>query len=229
MDLSEVNALLDPTPLPVETGYERLPNGVLHVAVRADMHRCTGAMLEWWFRFRPNTQQYIWWHPRDHISSGWQGELSDKTHVGSEHVIIEEFTGLPAQDVIVQFRDPAEFFDRGAYEAARSSGAISAAIVGRVGFGHQPDRTDDGRVLGSRLLHIGRDTSWGLALRNHFFLGQDLPGQGISPDEIANSVTESFAVAILQHAYNEFTFLSRFLPSLYLGEHRDTQQVPLPW
>ena len=32
MDLSEVGALLDPKPLPLETGYERLPSGALHVA-----------------------------------------------------------------------------------------------------------------------------------------------------------------------------------------------------
>ena len=36
MDLSEVGALLDPKPLPLETGYERLPSGALHVAVRTD-------------------------------------------------------------------------------------------------------------------------------------------------------------------------------------------------
>ena len=50
MDLSEVGALLDPKPLPLETGYERLPSGALHVAVRTDMHGCSGEMLEWWFR-----------------------------------------------------------------------------------------------------------------------------------------------------------------------------------
>ena len=73
MLLSEIAALLDPTPLPMETGYERLPDGVLHVAVRTDMHRCTGEMFEWWFRFRPDTQQYIWWHPVDHQFSDWAG------------------------------------------------------------------------------------------------------------------------------------------------------------
>lgn len=230
MDLSEVGALLDPTPLPMETGYERLRDGVLHVAVRTDMHGCTGAMFEWWFRFRPNTQQYIWWHPRDHVYSAWQGELSDKTHVGSEHVVVEEFTGLPADDLIIQFRDPAEFFDRNTYEAARTSGAVSGAVLGRVGVGsHHPDRTDDGAVLGGRLLHVGRDTPWGLALRSHFFLGQDLPASGASPEDVTAALPDAFGIGLLQHAYNEFAFLSRFLPSLYLGEHRDSQPVPLPW
>src|SRR5262249_1316170 len=132
MDLTEVAALLDPTPLPLETGYERLPTGVLHVAVRTDMHHCTGEMFEWWFRFPPDPQQYIWWTPRDHISSHWAGLLTDQTHVGSEHLVIEEFTGLPAADLVIQFRDPSEFFDAEAYAAARQQKAVTAAVLGRV-------------------------------------------------------------------------------------------------
>ena len=73
MNLSEVSALLDPTPLHLETGYERFPDGVLHVAVRTDMHGCTGEMFERWFRWRCDTQKYSWWHPVDHVFSDWQG------------------------------------------------------------------------------------------------------------------------------------------------------------
>jgi hypothetical protein len=229
MDLQEVGALLDPGPLALETGYERLPNGALHVAVRTDMHRCTGEMLEWWFRWRCDTQKYIWWHPIDHTYSTWQGELSDETHVGSEHVVSEYFSGLPAEDLIVQFRDPAEFFAPDAFAKARESGAITGAVVGRIGFGHNPPRLDDGRVLGGRLLHIARDTEWGMALRSHFYVGYDLPELGHSPDEVAQQVTEEFGRGLLQHAYDEFTFLSRFLPSLFLAEHRDIRPPRAPW
>lgn len=229
MNLNDVAALLDPAPMPLETGYERLPDGVLHVAARTDMHGCTGAMFEWWFRFRPDTQQYIWWHPRDHVSSDWAGTLADDTHVGSVHIVVEEFTGLPAAPLSIQFRDPREFFDPRAYARARESGAVSAAVLARIGLGHEPDRTDAGEVIGGRLLHIGRDTPWGLALRSHFYLGADLPALGAAPQEVVEQFPTAFGIALLQHCYNEFTFLSRFLPSLYLGEHRDTQPVPLPW
>ena len=71
MLLSEAHRLLDPVPLRLETGWERLPDGVLHVACRTDLHGCTGERVEWWFRSRPDTQQYIWWHPVDHVSSEW--------------------------------------------------------------------------------------------------------------------------------------------------------------
>jgi hypothetical protein len=229
MHLSQVSALLDPTPLNLETGYERLPDGVLHVACRTDMHGCTGEMFEWWFRWRCDTQKYIWWHPVDHVFSDWQGDLGDQTHVGSEHVVTEYFTGLPAADLVIQFRDPSEFFDAELYRQAREAGAISCAVLGRVGKSHQPERLPDGSVVGGRLLHVGRDTAWGLALRSHFFLGQDLPAAGASPEQVAESETDLFGRALLQHCYNEFTFLSRFLPSLYIAEHRDKQTPAVPW
>ncbi|ANQ72230.1 DAPG hydrolase family protein [Rhodococcus sp. 008] len=229
MDLSEVTALLDPKPLQLEMGYERLPSGGLHVAVRTDMHGCTGEMLEWWVRWRCDTQKYIWWHPIDHTYSSWQGNLSDDTHVGSEHVVTEYFSGQPADDLVIQFRDPSEFFDEDAYSRARESGAVSGVVVGRLGVTHNPPRLPDGRVLGGRLLHIARDTEWGMALRSHFFIGHDLETLGQTAEQIAAQATVEFAQGLLQHAYDEFTFLSRFLPSLYVAENRDVSPPRAPW
>lgn len=229
MEFSDIGALLDPHPLPIETGYERLPNGVLHVAARTDMRGCTGEMFEWWFRWRCDTQKYVWWHPVDHVSSFWGGDLRDDTHVGSEHIVNEYFTGMPAADLIIQFRDPAEFFDADAYAKARESKAVTAAVVARIGLDADPPRLPDGSVVGGRMAHIGRDTDWGLVLRSHFFIGYDLPASGASPEQVAEIIPDAFAPALLQHAYNEFTFLSRFLPSLFIAEHRDTRTPVVPW
>lgn len=228
MELHETDRLLDPTPMPLETGFERLPTGVLHVACRTDLHGCTGEMLEWWFRFRPDTQKYIWWHPVDHVYSDWVGGTTD-THVGSIHKVEEYFTGLPSEKLLIQFRDAVEFFDAAAYRAARAEKRLTAAVCGRVGMGWEAPALPDGRLLGGRLLHIGRDTPWGCALRSHFYLGQDLPGLGKSPQEIREMVPDELGIALLQHCYNEFTFLSRFLPSLFIAENRATHEVKLPW
>lgn len=228
MRLDEVDRLLDPTPLPLEVGYERLDDGVLHVAVRTDMHGVTGEHFEWWFRSRPDTRQYRWWHPIDHIFSDWEGGSPD-THVGSIHVVTEEFTGLAAENLHIQFRDNTEFFDAAGYDRARASGAVSASVCGRVGITWEAPRGPDGEVLGGRLLHIGRDTPWGLALRSHFFLGQDLPSLGMSPEQVEEEVPTEFGIGLLQHCYNEFTFLSKFLPSLFMGDNRETLIPPLPW
>jgi hypothetical protein len=229
MTVPEAEPLLDPAPLPIETGYERLPSGVLHVAARTDMHGCTGEMFEWWFRWRCDTQKYIWWHPVDHVSSEWAGDLRPDTHVGSEHIVREYFTGLPAEDLVIQFRDPVEFFGAGAYNSARESGEVSSAVVARISQGHDAPRTPDGSLIGGRMAHIGRDTPWGLALRSHFFLGYDAPAAGVTPEQMAEMFPVAFGQALLQHAYNEFTFLSRFLPSLFIAENRDVNIPKVPW
>lgn len=229
MQFEDIGALLDPVPLHLETGWERLPDGVLHVAARTDMHGCTGEMFEWWFRWRPDSQKYAWWHPGDHFSSEWHGRLEPHTHIGSEHIVNESLAAIPATDLIVQFRDPGEFFDPGAYEVGRKSGAISGAVVGRIGMSHEPPRDPDGRVIGGRLLHICRDTQWGVVLRSHFYIGQDLPAAGLTPEQIIAEIPDAFAVNLIQHGYNEMTFLSRFLPSLYQAENRETHPIVVPW
>ena len=66
-----------------------------------------------------------------------------------------------------------------------------------------------------------RYTAWGLALRGHFYLGQDLPASGASPLDLEREVTTELGTGLLQHAYSEFTFLSRFL-------RRDMFLLPRP-
>ena len=228
MSTIDINRLLDPAPMSLETGYERLPDGVLHVACRIDMHRCTGEMFEWWFRSRPGTQQYVWWHPVDHVSSEWL-ECQEGTHIGSIHKVQERFTGSPVEQLLIQLRDPAEFFDAQAYAAARADGRVSGVICARGGQNWDAPRDPQGRVMGARLLHVLRDTEWGCVLRSHFFLGHDLPAKGLDPQQVLGLVPDTIAPGLLAHCYNEFTFLSRFLPSLFAAENQATQTVVLPW
>jgi hypothetical protein len=228
MNIEDIDRLLDPAPMALEMGYERLPTGVLHVACRTDLHRCRGAMFEWWFRSRPNTQQYIWWHPLDHISSEWL-EGKEGTHIGSIHKVEERFGGGPSKQLLIQCREPAEFFSAAALDRAQTAGHVHGMVCGRGGESWQAPRNPAGQVMGSRLFHICRDTEWGTVLRSHFFLGCDLPAIGKTPGQIAELIPDPVGPALLGHCYNEFTFLSRFLPSLYIAENRDSPPVQLPW
>lgn len=227
-DLPALDRLLDPAPLALETGYERLPNGVLHVACRTDMPRCRGEMLEWWFRFRPNTQHYVWWHPVDHVCSEWL-EVREGTHIGSIHRVEERFGASPVRQLLIQLREPAEFFSAAALQQARAAGQLSGLVCGRGGESWDAPRDAEGRVLGSRLVHIGRDTDWGLALRSHFYLGWDLPAAGRSAADIGTLIPDAVGPALLAHCYNEFSLLARFLPSLFIAENRAERPVALPW
>ena len=224
----DLDRLLQPAPLPLEMGYQRLPNGVLHVACRTDMPRCRGEMLEWWFRFRPNTQHYTWWHPADHVSSEWL-EAREGTHIGSIHQVEERFGAGPAKQLLIQLRDPEEFFSAAALQAARAAGHVSGLICGRGGESWQAPRDAEGRVLGTRLFHVARDTDWGCALRSHFYLGWDLPAAGRSAAEVAALLPDPVGPALLTHCYSEFSYLARFLPSLFIAENRVERPVPLPW
>jgi DAPG hydrolase PhiG domain len=212
----------------LEMGYERFDSGVLHLAVRTDMRGCSGAMFDWWFGSRPSTREYVWWHPIDHIYSDWM-EGSPGRAVGSIHTVEERFADQPAQKLSIQFRDPSEFFDNEALARARRSAAISCAVCAHGGAGHQPNRKPSGEVIGSRLFHIGRDTEWGLALRTHFVLGHDLVALGMPAAELRHIFPDELGPALLQHCYEEFTYLSRFLPSLYLAENRQTLKPKRPW
>ena len=51
-----------------------------------------------------------------------------------------------------------------------------------------------------------------MALRSHFYMGADLPDLGVSPEEIEALVPDEFGQGLLQHAYDEFTYLSALLP-----------------
>jgi DAPG hydrolase PhiG domain len=228
MRFEEADRLLDPAPMALETGYERLENGVLHVACRTDLHRCNGAMLEWWFGARPDTRQYRWWHPHDHISSEWiEGRAG--TPVGSIHLVEEYFVGPPSVKLSIQFRDPDEFFTPSALAAAKTDRRVSGLVVARGSESHEPRRTPEGAITGARLIHLCRDTAWGAVLRSHFFLGQDLPAAGAPPAAIVELIPDASAPRLLQHCYEEFTFLSRILPPLYGAENADPITVPRPW
>ncbi len=224
----DFSRLLDPSPMALETGYRRLDNGVLQVSVRTDLNNCKGNMFEWWFGSRPGTREYRWWHPKDHVSSTWE-EGEKGSPVGAIHVVEERLTDLPVTALRLQFRDPAETFDAAALLAARQSGAVSGIVCGHVGPGEDAKRTPDGRMIGSRVVHICRDTEWGTVLRSTFLLGFDLPDLGAPPQALSELFPDEMGPNLLQHCYDEMTFLSRVLPSIFAAEGMKPEDIMRPW
>lgn len=219
MELSDSDRLLDPEPMTLEMGVERLGSGALHVAVRTPMPRCSGSMFTWWFGWGCDTQQYAWWHPGDHVSSRWDAWEPGR-NVGSEHVVEERLGGEEVHGLCIQFRDPSEFYSEPALAAAWAAGHVSCLVNARIGAELEPPRDAEGRVLGGRLLHVGRDTSQGMVLRSHFFLGYDLGGVQ-TPEEIEQLVPDGVGLGLLKHSATEWMHLASFLPALYVAENRD--------
>lgn len=63
-------------------------------------------------------------------------------------------------------------------------------------------------------------------MRTRFWLGAGLDAPG---EQLRELLPDALGLGLMKHAYSEFQFLSRFLPSLYIAEQRDEEPVPLPW
>ena len=225
MEFTEVNRLLSPDPLPLEMGVERLAGGQLHVAVRTYMIGCTGAMFQWWFGTGPGPREYAWWHPVDHIGSGWLDLPDDGTGIGSTHVADEKLGGDEVHSLKIRFYDPVETFGD-EYGAARERGDISAAVLADIGLGADPPRDERGRPLGGKLVHLGRDTEFGLVLRSNFWLGWGLP---LAPAELEQEIPFELGLSLMKHSSQEWFYLMRFLPALFIAERRDEVPAPVAW
>ena len=228
MEFKDIGAVLDPAPLRLEMGYERSESGVLHIATRTDMPGCSGAMFDWWFKYFKTTKQYIWWHPGDHVFAEWDDRWKEgQSYIGSTCTVDEKLAADDIYRLLIHFVEPAEFFGDEQLAAARAAGGYDSIVAALVGVTDEAPIVN-GRPLGGRLVHLARNTPTGMTLRSHFYLGEDLAGH-MPAAEIEKIVPESMGPGLLQHAYTEFTFLSRMLPALYVAENRDTIPVALPW
>jgi hypothetical protein len=154
------------------------------------------------------------WHPIDHISSDWR-DTSPSAHIGSTHVISERFgSDASPANLLAHFVDPAELFGAEAVDAARTAGLVSGIVCAHSGPA-EAGADHRGRPVGVRLLHVARDTPWGMVLPTRFWMGAGLPR------EAAEQIPTEVGLALMQHAYTEFYYLSKFLPSLYIAENRE--------
>jgi DAPG hydrolase PhiG domain len=71
-----------------------------------------------------------------------------------------------------------------------------------------------------------RNVRRSVGLRSNFWLGWGLP---LSPGELAEEIPDALGLNLMKHAYTEFHYLSRFLPSYYIAERREVETPPLPW
>ncbi|MGQ8774565.1 DAPG hydrolase family protein [Serratia sp. NA_112.1] len=90
---------------------------------------------------------------------------------------------------------------------AREDQALSAAICVRIGFGEQVALDDNGDPRDGEMLHLARDTPYGCVLRSRFLLGKSCVN---AHEELPDKVDFN----LMRHCYNEFSYLSQFLPSL---------------
>lgn len=213
MQFDQLDSLLTPTELPYVSGVERLPDGIVHVAVRTRMPGVSPAMIGWWFgEYMQTTEHYRRWHPRDHV---WMSRADKRpgTHVGARH-LVHEYIGGRLKKLSITFVAPDEFFSGGLPQAPEA-----LAVCGRPGLLTRP--VDVGRMV-----HLAIATSWGCELHSRFWLGYVVPREGSRlPLAVANTrwarralVSMTFGRALAVHCHEEMSTLAGFLPELHTSQ-----------
>jgi hypothetical protein len=211
MRFDQINDLLKPGYLPLESGVASYDDGFRTVCALARMPRARAKMVDWWFGWLGGTDQYKIWHPRDHLFSDWEARQAG-SYIGASHLVHEYLGGDdgPIYKLRINFRDPTEFFDAKLYRQFDG-----VAVCAKIGSLDQP-------VNLGRMTHFVRNTDYGCEMRSRFFLGhvesRD-PAHSFSEDEAAairrEAVTEEMARRLHQHATVEMGYLAEFLPVLY--------------
>lgn len=216
--VEDIRQLLSPAPLKVEMGVIDGPESLTTVAVRTDLRGCSGKMLDWWFKYFETTEHIKWWHPLDHVAHfGWdENWQKGKSYIGATVQAKEKLADLPAVAARLKFHAAEDFFAPEDLKNAYSNNWLSAAICSSIGFGDDIALDADGDPLDGEMMHLARDTDFGCVLRSRFLLGKQHP------------ISLEIALNLMRHCYNEFNYLSHFLPSLYHAENPG-KQTPRPW
>lgn len=210
MKFEEISTLLKPETLPYVSGVERLPDGVLHVAVRTRMPRVSPEMVGWWFgEYMQTTEHYKRWHPRDHVWMKWE-DKKPGTHVGAKHMV-HEYIGGRLRKLRITFVSPEDFF-----ENALADAPFAVAVCGYAGFLDRP-------VDVGRLVHVALPQRWGCELHSRFWLGHvESRNRFRTLEAVANIpwirrqlTPSSFGHALAVHCHEEMSTLAGFLPDLY--------------
>jgi hypothetical protein len=217
--LAEVDRLLDPAPLPLESGWCRLPDGVAYVAVRTPMPGVSGEMVDWWFDWHPRDPlRYRIWHPRAHFGNSLEPprERGAKPHWGAVHHPVED-VGTGTVHARIAFVRPSEL---GFSTDALADPAVATVVCGFVG--------DDRRHLRhSAMAHVFLAVDDGVVLRSHFWLGAAirpcLPAPLAAPAAALlnrrlvrdRALPPGLAPALARHCAEEYANLAALLPELH--------------
>ncbi|SFO87243.1 hypothetical protein K8Z49_16035 [Actinomadura madurae] len=224
---------------PLETGWTRLPGGVVMVAVHTPMPEVTAAMWDWWFGWHGReSARYKLWHPDAHQYCALaQDRSSDRSLTDRQRYIgnvayVDEYIGGRLQPLAIRFLDPA------AMGIAPASGTTH--ICARVSLSSHP-------IAIGWLVHQVRPTDDGAEMRSRFFLGDtallNLPAHALPPGRTTRPLTSPIGRALsrtaiakaghrfipgtigadmVHHCAAEMNHLASFLPQL----HQEFQDTP---
>jgi hypothetical protein len=215
----DLDRLLDPAPVAVETGWCTLDDGIGYVAARTAMPSVTAEMVDWWFDWHPREPiRYRVWHPPAHVSNSLEppAHPGAKPHWGAVHHPVED-VGIGVAHARISFMSPIEF---GFSAAAVDDPAVATIVGGLVG--------DDGRrSRHSRMTHAFLNEGDGVVLRSRFWFGAVIRPYLPAPlaaalAPIVNTRTARRLIlpkdlprAVANHCIEEYANLAELLPDLH--------------
>ncbi len=209
----------------LETGYARLPDGMLYLAVRHELPGVSCEMINWWFAWHGTDERYQLWHPKDHKRACWKEPGPDDdpnepyAFVGHTSLVEESLNGGPVLPLVIRFRNPEDFFPPGAWRRfteSRSSASRPFAVCARSGPKNPP-------IEAGHLVHLITDTPEGCVMRSRFWMG-DMKAEGLRaplgwltnlPLVRTRMFPDDLGRNLLVHCAREMGHFPAFLPSLY--------------
>jgi hypothetical protein len=218
----EMNALLNPGDLPLETGWCNLPNGAGFVANRNVYKNITAEMIDWWFAWHPlEDLRYRIWYPPQHagiaLSPESRARILDPSvpipekNWGVTHHVTED-CGCGLENIDITFLSPRDF----GFDMKRWKEPYVSTVVGGFGWSSPAIKTDHAIKAPSLMCHIFRQIPGGLEHRTRFWMGYGI-SQGkpeiILPPGVA--VPAMAVQGLAQHNVREFSNLGVLLPEIY--------------
>jgi hypothetical protein len=219
LPLEEIDRLRDPEPLPLESGWCRLSDGVAFVAVRTEMPAVSREMVDWWFDWHPRDPiRYRTWFPGAHQSNSIDPPASRgaKPHWGAVHHPVEDI-GVGMTKARIEFVRPTEL---GFATDALDDPAVATIVCGRVG-------DESRRVQVGVMAHVFLQQGPGVVLRSHFWLGSAIrpyapkPIPTLAGTILNNRLVRRIALprelpgALAAHCAAEYANFATLVPELF--------------
>jgi len=219
---TNINDLLNPGYLEVETGWCVLPSGAAYVANLTKMPGVTVDMVNWWFAWHSleDLRYKLWW-PQGHSSIAINPEDRRKVldpkipatqkFQGITHHVVEDVGGGP-ENIYISFLSPEEFgFDMSRFKASNVGTLVAAN--GLSSLVNAPPGTPQAPAV---MCHFVRAIPGGVEFRSRFWLGyyrhEKNPIFMLPPGmRIPDFAPRGLAI----HNVYEYTNLAAFLPQLY--------------
>lgn len=210
---AQIDRLLDPAPMAVETGWCTLDDGVGYVAVRTPMELVSTEMVDWWFDWHPREAiRYRIWHPEAHRSNSVElpARAGAKAHWGTVHHPVEDI-GIGVVHARISFKRPTEL---GMSEDLPSGATVVGGFAG----------DDRRRMQHTVMVHVFIEEGEGVVLRSRFWIGAAMrPYGALGP--LGHALNNRFLRramipaevpgALARHCTEEYANLASLLPELY--------------